>query len=164
MRRTSGMIAILHHHHSIENWWIINFWNILLGNVNSALVKKARDIINCVTITCRNVEFIPLVDSMHFVRTITQMSTLLLNHLLELESTFFMRKSKKKAEDATKNLRDEIIAFIIQSCHFLESLYDPYFQWRAYMFNGNVFLLYFFRNIKIWNKTKKLIIVFLRTF
>ena len=72
------------------------------------------------------------------------MSTLLLNHLLELESTFFMRKSKKKAEDATKNLRDEIIAFIIQSCHFLESLYDPYFQWRAYMFNRNVFCCIFF--------------------
>ena len=84
----------------------------------------------------RNVEHIPLVDSMHFVRTVTQMSSLLLNHLLELESTFFMRKSKKKAEEATKSLREEIIAFIIQSCHFLESLYDPYFQWRAYMLNG----------------------------
>ena len=64
------------------------------------------------------------------------MSSLLLNHLLELESTFFMRKSKKKAEEATKCLRDEIIAFIIQSCHFLESLYDPFFQWRAYILNG----------------------------
>ena len=79
------------------------------------------------------------------------MSTLLLNHLLELESTFFMRKSKKKAEDATKNLRDEIIAFIIQSCHFLESLYDPYFQWRAYMFNG---MLDFFFAERSENKKK----------
>ena len=77
------------------------------------------------------------------------MSTLLLNHLLELESTFFMRKSKKKAEDATKNLRDEIIAFIIQSCHFLESLYDPYFQWRAYMFNGNIGFFFSHRGQKI---------------
>ena len=32
------------------------------GHVNSALVKKAREIVNCVTITCRNVEYIPLVD------------------------------------------------------------------------------------------------------
>ena len=61
------------------------------------------------------------------------MATLLLQNLLEIESMFFMRRSKKKAEEKTKTLREEIIAFILQSCHFLESIYDPHFQWRAFM-------------------------------
>ena len=103
------------------------------GNVDAPLVKKSREIIKCLTITCRQVDHIPLASSMNFVRTITQMATLLLQNLLEMESMFFMRKSKKKAEETTKSLREEIIGFIIQSCHFLESLYDPYFLWRAFM-------------------------------
>ena len=96
-------------------------------------MKKSREIIKALTITCRQVDHIPLASSMNFVRTITQMATLLLQNLLEMESMFFMRKSKKKAEELQRNLREEIIGFIIQSCHFLESLYDPYFLWRAFM-------------------------------
>ena len=89
------------------------------GNVDAPLVKKSREIIKCLTITCRQVDHIPLASSMNFVRTITQMATLLLQNLLEMESTFFMRKSKKKAEEIQRSLRGEIIGFIIQSCHFL---------------------------------------------
>ena len=89
------------------------------GNIDANLVKKSREIIKCLTITCRQIDHIPLASSMNFVRTITQMATLLLQNLLEMESMFFMRKSKKKAEDSTKTLREEIIGFIIQSCHFL---------------------------------------------
>ena len=89
------------------------------GNVDAPLVKKSREIIKCLTITCRQVDHIPLASSMNFVRTITQMATLLLQNLLEMESMFFMRKSKKKAEEIQRSLREEIIGFIIQSCHFL---------------------------------------------
>ena len=103
------------------------------GNIDSPLVKKSREIVKCLTITCREVDNIPLAASMNFVRTITQMATLLLQNLLEIESMFFMRRSKKKAEEKTKSLREEIIAFILQSCHFLESIYDPNFHWRAFM-------------------------------
>ena len=103
------------------------------GHIDASLVKKCKILVECLTITCRQTEHIPLVASMNFVRTITQLASLLLQNLLELESTFFMRKSKKKAEEATKSLREEIVGFIIQACHFLESIYDPYFQWRAYI-------------------------------
>lgn len=105
------------------------------GNIDAALVCKSRQIVKALTITCRQVENIELAASMNFVRTVTQMATLLLSSLLEIESMFFMRKSKKKAEEQTKTLRQEIIGFILQSCHFLESIYDPYFHWRAFM-NG----------------------------
>lgn len=105
------------------------------GNIDAQLVAKSRQIVKALTITCRQVENIELAASMNFVRTVTQMATLLLSSLLEIESMFFMRKSKKKAEEQTKTLRQEIIGFILQSCHFLESIYDPYFHWRAFM-NG----------------------------
>lgn len=103
------------------------------GNIDSGLVRRAREIVKALTITCRQVDHIELAAGMNFVRTITQMATLLLSNLLELESMFFMRRSKKKAEEQTKTLREEIIGFILQSCHFLESIYDPYFCWRAFM-------------------------------
>ena len=103
------------------------------GRIDANLVRKSREIVKCLTITCRQIDHIPLVANMNFVRTITQMATLLLQNLLDMESMFFMRKSKKKAEDQTKTLREEIIGFILQSCHFLESIYDPFFRWRAFM-------------------------------
>ncbi len=105
------------------------------GHVDASLVRKAREIVKALTITCRQIDHIPLAASMNFVRTITQMSSLLLSNLLEIESMFFMRKSKKKAEEQTKSLREEIIGFILNSCHFLESIYDPHFRWRAFMTN-----------------------------
>lgn len=57
------------------------------------------------------------------------MDTLLLQHLLEMESSFFARKAKTEVTQ----LRTEIVEFILQSCHFLESIYDPYFRWRAFL-------------------------------
>jgi hypothetical protein len=50
---------------------------------------------------------------------------------LEMESTFFV--AKVRTEVTSQNLRTEITAFIAQSCHFLETLYDPFFRWRAYV-------------------------------
>lgn len=48
----------------------------------------------CLCIVCRNPQYIPLVASLDFVRQTTQLSTLLLQHLLEMESTFFRPKVK----------------------------------------------------------------------
>jgi hypothetical protein len=118
---------------ALSKFLIIGKDDVDQGNIDAASISRSREIVTCLTITCRKVEHVPLVASMDFVRTITQMAYLLLQHLLDMESTFFMRKSKKKAEVSTRNLRDEIMAFIIASCHFLESLYDPHFLWRAYM-------------------------------
>ena len=57
------------------------------------------------------------------------MDKLLLDHLLEMESSFFARNAKAEVAQ----LRSEIVEFILQSCHFLESIYDPYFRWRAFL-------------------------------
>ena len=57
------------------------------------------------------------------------MDKLLLDHLLEMESSFFARNAKAEVAQ----LRSEIVDFILQSCHFLESIYDPHFRWRAFL-------------------------------
>ena len=61
----------------------------------------------------------------------TQLNTLLLQHLLEMESSFF--STRVKGEVQGQGLRSSIIDFILESCHFLETLYDPHFRWRAYL-------------------------------
>ena len=61
----------------------------------------------------------------------TQLNTLLLSHLLEMESSFF--STRVKGEIQGQGLRSSIIDFILESCHFLETLYDPHFRWRAYL-------------------------------
>ena len=82
---------------ALSKFLIISKDEIDQGNIiDSPLVKKSREIVKCLTITCREVDHIPLAASMNFVRTITQMATLLLQNLLEIESMFFMRRSKKK--------------------------------------------------------------------
>ena len=118
---------------ALSKFLIISKDEVDQGSIDSILVRKSREIVKCLTITCRQIDHIQLVSKMNFVRIITQMATLLLQNLLEMESMFFMRKSKKKAEDQTRSLREEIIGFILQSCHFLESIYDPFFRWRAFM-------------------------------
>lgn len=104
------------------------------GNVTKKILDESKDIVKCLTVICRNTEHIPLVSSMDFVKNITQMVTLFLQHLLEMEATFFVPKGKRKTkEQSTQKLRDESMDLIIQCCHFLEGLYDPYFRWRAYL-------------------------------
>jgi hypothetical protein len=34
---------------------------------------------------------------------------------------------------SSQNLRNCIITSILESCHFLETLYDPWFRWRSYL-------------------------------
>ncbi len=118
---------------ALSKFLIISKDAVDMGNVDGTMVSKARDIVNCLTIACRNTENIPLVASMDFVKTLTHIASILLQNLLHLESTFFTRKAKKKAEAPTKSLREEIMAFIINTCHFFEALYDPHFRWRAYL-------------------------------
>ena len=48
-----------------------------------------------------------------------------------MESTFFSNKVHSAVSN--NNLRTSIIEFIVESCHFLETLYDPFFRWRAYL-------------------------------
>ncbi len=69
---------------------------------------------------------------MDFVPLVTQIDSLLLRHLLEMESAFFGR-GKVAAEMAQQKLRAEIDDFICQSCHLLESIYDPFLRWRNFL-------------------------------
>ena len=48
-----------------------------------------------------------------------------------MESTFFV--AKVRSEVSSQNLRTEITTFIAEACHFLETLYDPFFRWRAFI-------------------------------
>ena len=70
---------------------------------------------------------------MDVVSLVTQLDSLLLRQLLEMESSFFGMKSKRKAEQALVKLRANIMEFIVDSCHLLESVYDPFLRWRAYL-------------------------------
>ena len=125
------------------------------GEVNGKSVAHAKDIVKCLTILCRQCDNIPLVSSMDFVSLVTQIDSLLLRHLLEMESAFFGRGKvcqnlknifimlcifkpfllifQVAAEMATQKLRKEIDDFIVQSCHLLESIYDPFLRWRSFM-------------------------------
>merc|ERR1719376_182022 len=120
-------------------------------------------IVHCLAIICRRVDNIPLVGSMAFVAQLTQTVTLLLQHLLQMESSFFTPSSSssrattnnrppssrstsatrgnskrsqskgKQQKDQPVSLRAEIIEFIVSCCHFLEGLYDPGFRWRTFL-------------------------------
>ena len=68
---------------------------------------------------------------MEFVTQLTQLNSILLRQLLEMESTFFSNKVHNAVSN--NNLRTSIIEFIVESCHFLETLYDPFFRWRTYL-------------------------------
>ena len=122
------------------------------GTVDIQSVIHMREITTCLTIIIfQNFENIPLVGSMAFVSQITQTCSLLLAHLLQMESSFFTSSSKTASErvprrkkasdvkdsgpkkDSNPSLRSEIMSFIVSSCHFFEALYDPAFQWRAYI-------------------------------
>ena len=101
------------------------------GNVNKENMEQLGNIVKCLTIICLNTHNIPLVASMDFVTHITQLNNILLQQLMEMESTFFSNKVHSAVSN--NNLRTSIIAFIVESCHFLETLYDPLLRWRAYL-------------------------------
>ena len=122
------------------------------GTVDIQSVMYMREITTCLTIIiCQNFENIPLVGSMAFVSQLTQTCSLLLSHLLQMESSFFTSnvkpasippsRRKKDGSEPGKNsstsLRNEIVAFIVSSCHFFEAMYDPAFRWRAYLLNSS---------------------------
>lgn len=106
------------------------------GAISLQSVENSKLLLKCLIILCRNPDNIPLVSSMSFIQLITQMDSLLLQHLLEMESMFFGGgRSKAKAIQAqTQKLRTEIMGFIEESCHLLECIYDPYFRWRVFLF------------------------------
>ena len=99
------------------------------GVINAKAIGNAKDMVKCLIIICRLPDNIPLVASMDFIRLVTQIDNLLLRHLLEMESSFFARKAKTEVS----TLRDEIVEFIKQSCHLLESIYDPHFRYRTFL-------------------------------
>ena len=101
------------------------------GQLGKETLEQCDNIVKCLTIVCLNTFNIPLVSSMNFVTLITQLNNNLLQQLLEMESAFFSNKVHKAV--STQNLRSLIIHFIVESCHFLETLYDPFFRWRAYL-------------------------------
>ena len=126
------------------------------GTVDIQSVMHMREITTCLTIIiCQNFENIPLVGSMAFVSQLTQTCSLLLSHLLQMESSFFssnvkttsMPPSRRKKDgkdndqkpgrNSNTSLRNEIVAFIISCCHFFEAMYDPAFRWRAYLSNSS---------------------------
>ena len=101
------------------------------SNLTKENMEQLDNIVKCLTIICLNTFNIPLVASMNFVTLITQLNTNLLQQLLEMESSFFSNRVHQAV--STQNLRSVIINFIVESCHFLETLYDPFFRWRAYL-------------------------------
>ena len=101
------------------------------GALNKEGMEQLHSLVACLTILCLEPHNIPMVASIEFVKHVTQLNTLLLQHLLEMESAFY--SSRIKGEAKGQNLRTSIIEFIVESCHFLETLYDPYFRWRAYL-------------------------------
>ncbi len=110
------------------------------GEAATATVASAVDLIKCLTVLCRRENNIPLVASMDLVQLVTQIDSLLLERLLEVESTFFKAPSKtqaKAADKAKKKLRSAIMGFVTQSCHLLESIYDPYLRWRTFLSGGD---------------------------
>eukprot|EP00095_Tigriopus_kingsejongensis_P009861 snap_masked-scaffold853_size88743-processed-gene-0.4 protein:Tk09861 transcript:snap_masked-scaffold853_size88743-processed-gene-0.4-mRNA-1 annotation:"neurobeachin-like protein 1 isoform x3" len=101
------------------------------GVLNAKSVGHSKDIVKCLIIICRLPDNIPLVSSMDLVRLLSQMDGHLLQQLLEMESSFFGRKVK--TEVSQQKLRSEILDFIVQTCHLLESIYDPYFRYRTFL-------------------------------
>ena len=101
------------------------------GAINREGMEQMRLILKCLTVLCLHTHNIPLIASIDLVKQVTQLNTLLLQHLLEMESAFY--SSKIKGEAKGQNLRTAIVDFILESCHFLETLYDPHFRWRAYL-------------------------------
>ncbi len=99
------------------------------GALQPGSVERGKDVLKCLIIICQCPENIPLVASMDFVQQVTQTDTLLLQHLLEMASSFFGKRAKAEVSQ----LRSEIVEFILQSCHLLETIYDPYFRWRAFL-------------------------------
>ena len=99
-------------------------------------MEDSKLLLKTLIILCRNPDNIPLVSSMSFLQLITQMDSLLLNHLLQMESMFFGggRGKAKAIQAQTQKLRGEIMEFIGESCHLLECIYDPYFRWRVFLF------------------------------
>ena len=68
------------------------------GTVDVQSVIHMREITTCLTIIiCQNCENIPLVGSMAFVTQLTQTCSLLLSHLLQMESSFFASSGKASA-------------------------------------------------------------------
>ena len=106
------------------------------GAISLKSVENSKLLLKTLIILCRNPENIPLVSSMSFLQLITQMDSLLLQHLLEMESMFFVggRSKAKNVQAQTQKLRAEIMEFIGESCHLLECIYDPYFRWRVFLF------------------------------
>ena len=82
------------------------------GGINIKTVTNSKDIVKCLTMICRNAENIPLVSSMDFVMLTTQINGLFLQHLLEMESSFFAHKVK--VEMTLQKLKQEIFDFILQ--------------------------------------------------
>ena len=64
----------------------------LISNHFRETLEQVRGIVKCLTVICLNTHNIPLVASMDFVTHITQLNTLLLQHLLNMESAFFSSK------------------------------------------------------------------------
>lgn len=101
------------------------------GSFNNKSIANGRDIIKCLIVICRNNHNIPLVFSMDFVKHITQTNSLLMQQLLEMESSFYTHKVRH--EVSNQKLRAEIADFLVESCHLLESIYDPNMRWRSFL-------------------------------
>ena len=100
------------------------------GVIQVSIVSEMTEIVTSLIVLCSHLENIPLVGSMAFVGQLTQTVTLLLQHLLHMESLFFKGQNKGQSKG---QLRSEIMRFIESCCHFLELMYDPAMRWRAFL-------------------------------
>ena len=72
----------------------------LQGTIELSSVLEMTAIVKCLTAVSRKVDNIPLIGSMAFVAQLTQTVTLLLQHLLQMESSFFKPTPQKKRQSS----------------------------------------------------------------
>ena len=65
------------------------------GEINKEVLDEISLIIKALTVICLNVENSPLVGSMDFASHVTQLNTMLLQQLLEMESAFFSARCRQ---------------------------------------------------------------------
>jgi hypothetical protein len=104
------------------------------GGLGAAAVADAADAVRCVSVACL-CGAADLAASMDLVRIVTRLDAALLQQLLQMESSFFAVSGRKAAEAAaaSNKLRTAIIAFIGESCHMLENIYDPGHRWKSFV-------------------------------
>ncbi|GLG93298.1 Neurobeachin [Gryllus bimaculatus] len=80
-------------------------------------LKNVDFLIRCMIVICRNFDNIPFIASCEYVSQTVGIAAAVIQEMLEGEHRY----------------DDEGSSFIINFCHLLECLYDPYLTWRSFL-------------------------------